>query len=75
MTRDPVRSTLDYQLADVEKRIASATSAIVRVLCGGKPWGDEEVMRHCSDLKRALMDRWIIQRVIIELDIVDGTTP
>lgn len=69
---DPARQAFDRALAEVQKRVASASNGIVRCMCGGQPWQGERVRRYRAELERAIIERTVIEAAIIELDAVDG---
>jgi hypothetical protein len=69
---DPARAQLQYALAEAERRLDDATRTIVRLLVGGLPWWHEDVRASRAKVQAALVDRSVIERAQIELDIVDG---
>jgi hypothetical protein len=73
MTRDPCRDALDHAITDVTQRIERHRGQILRALCSGVSWHEEQIVRAREELRRALADRAVARELLRELDQIDGT--
>ena len=69
---DPLRATLEHQLAEVEERVSSARGAVIRLLAGGVPLWSDRIATARSQLGRALAERAVARELLRELHAVDG---
>lgn len=69
---DPVRTTLERALADVQQRAGAHAGTVVRLIAGGVPLRSERVTAARSELARAIADRAVARELLRELHAVDG---
>lgn len=72
MSADPARTTIARAVAAADERVAMATNALVRAICGAVPWYGDVAKRHRGELAQALTDRDVAKNALALLDEIDA---